>query len=274
MKLSLVLSTHTAAFQAVALKGDFANSVGKVAGWGYDGVEIAIRDPALVDDDELDRLIADTGLVAPAIGTGQAWGEEGLSLTSDDPSIRAEAIERLRSHVPLAERLDAMIILGLIRGITPTGQTHEQSMSYLVEAIRDCASIAAETGVRFALEPLNRYETDLIHTVAEGLDLIERVGAENFGLLLDTFHMNIEEPQIEESIRTCGDRIFHFHVADSNRWHPGAGHLDFESILEALSATGYQGFVSGEFMPMPDADTAAQRGIAHLTSLQSVGSPA
>ena len=129
--------------------------------------------------------------------------------------------------------------------------------------------MAVETGVRFALEPLNRYETDLIHTVADGLGLVERVDAENFGLLLDTFHMNIEEPVIEDSIRACGDRIFHFHVADSNRWYPGAGHLDFKSILDALLATGYQGYVSGEFMPRPNADTAAERAIAHLRAIQT-----
>ena len=63
------------------------------------------------------------------------------------------------------------------------------------------------------------------------MELIERVGAPNLGLLLDTFHMNIEEPFIEDSIRQAGDCIFHFHVADSNRWHPGAGHLDFASCL-------------------------------------------
>jgi len=267
VKLSIVLSTHAAQFQAVALKGDFAASVSKVAAWGYDGVEVAIRDPALVDSDELDRLVSGLGLIVPAIGTGQAWGEEGLSLTSDDEAVRVQAIERIRSHVPLAARLDAMIILGLIRGMTPEGQTHQQSMAFLVEAIRECATVAAETGVRFALEPMNRYETDLVHTVAEGMDLIERVGAENFGLLLDTFHMNIEEPSIEESIRTCGDRIFHVHVADSNRWHPGAGHLDFASILATLQEVGYDGFVSGEFMPVPDPDTAAERSIAFLREL-------
>ena len=68
----------------------------------------------------------------------------------------------------------------------------------------------------------------LINNVAEGLELIERVGADNFGLLLDTFHMNIEEADMLESIRTCGEHIFHFHVADSNRLYPGAGHLDFQ----------------------------------------------
>ena len=74
----------------------------------------------------------------------------------------------------------------------------------------------------------------------------------------------VEEPVIEESIRACGDHIFHFHAADSNRWYPGAGHLDSDSILDTLFATGYQGFVSGEFMPLPDADTSAQRSIAYL----------
>jgi sugar phosphate isomerase/epimerase len=267
MKFSVVLSTHAASFQAVAFKGDFEANVAKIASWGYDGVELAVRDPQLVNAGQLERVVSENGLVVPAIGTGQAWGEEGLSFTSSDPAVRAAAIERISSHVPLATHLDAIVIIGLIRGITPAGQTHEKSMEYLVEAIQQCAAAAEGTSVRFALEPMNRYETDLIHTAADGLELIERVGKENFGLLLDTFHMNIEEPDIDDAIQTCGDRIFHFHVADSNRWHPGAGHLDFVSILDGLIATGYQGFVSGEFMPLPDADTAAQSCIYYLNNL-------
>ncbi len=261
MKLSIVLSTHAAQFEAVAFKGDFETNVAKIAGYGYHGVELAIRDPKLVKPDELEAVVSKYNLVVPAIGTGQAWGEEGLSFTSDDPDVRRAAIERIKSHIPLASRFKAVVILGLIRGISPPGQSHEQSMAYLVQALQECSAAAAPYGVYYALEPLNRYETDLIHTVADGLDLIERVGAANFGLLLDSFHMNIEEPSIEASIRTCGDRIFHFHVADSNRWHPGAGHLDFKRILTSLFETGYQGFVSGEFMPLPDADTSAQKAI-------------
>ena len=267
MKLSIVLSTHLAQFQAVAFKGDLTANVARIASYGYDGVELAIRDPKLVDADKLGAVIAEYGLGVPAIGTGQAWGEEGLSFTSNDPAVRRAAIERVKSHVPLAQRFGATIILGLIRGITPKGQTHAQSMAYLVEALQECSAVAASEGVRFALEPLNRYETDLIHTVEEGMDLIRRVGADNFGLLLDTFHMNIEEPSLEESIRACGDRIFHFHVADSNRWHPGAGHLNFRSILSALRETGYPRYVSGEFMPVPDADTGARRAIEYLRAV-------
>ncbi len=267
MRLSIVLSTHAAQFQAVAFKGDFEANVARIASYGYDGVELAVRDPQLVDADELEAVVTRHRLKVPAIGTGQAWGEEGLSFTSDDPAVRSAAVTRVKSHVPLARRLGAVIILGLIRGITPAGQSHAQSMDYLVDALRECAAAAAPEGVRFALEPLNRYETDLIHSVEEGLDLIQRVDAENFGLLLDTFHMNIEEASIEASTRAAGERIFHFHVADSNRWYPGAGHLDFASILGALRDTGYMGYVSGEFMPMPDADTGARRAIQHLRSV-------
>lgn len=267
MKLSIVLSTHAAKFEAVAFKGDFEVNINKIAGYGYHGVELAVRDPTLVDHDELAASVSRNNLAVPAIGTGQIWGEEGISFTDADPKIRRAAIERIKSHIPLASRLNAVIILGLVRGITPEHQSRERSTEYLIEALQECSVAASLKGVKYALEPLNRYETDLINTVAEGLDLIDRVGEENFGLLLDTFHMNIEEPSIEESIRICGDRIFHFHVADSNRWYPGAGHLNFRQILERLFETGYEGFVSGEFMPCPDADSAAEKSIRYLQSL-------
>lgn len=264
MKLSIVLSTHAARFQAVAFKGDFESNVAKIAGWGYDGVELAIRDPKQVDGDQLTSVLAAHGLRVPAIGTGQAWGEEGLSFTDPNPAIRAAAIERTISHVPFAARTGAAIVIGLLRGIVKPGVSQAQAMDWLVEALQQCCAAARPHGVRLALEPICRYETTLINNLAQGLELLERVAAENMGLMPDTFHMNIEEPVIEDSIRACGDRIFHFHVADSNRWYPGAGHLDFRSILGALESTGYQGFVSGEFMPLPDADTGAQRAITFL----------
>ncbi len=269
MKLSIVLSTHAAQFQAVAFKGDFQANVAKIARWGYEGVELAIRDPRLINADEIARVLEGYGLPVPAIGTGQAWGEERLSFTDPDPAIRMAAIERVKSHIPFAARMGALIIIGLVRGILQREVDQAQAMVWLVAALQECCKAAAPHKVRLALEPLNRYETPLVNTVAQGLELIEWVGADNLGLLLDTFHMNIEEPSIEGSIRQAGDRLFHFHVADSNRWHPGAGHLDFRSILEALFATGYEGFVSGEFMPLPDADTAAQKGIAWLRACLS-----
>ena len=267
MNLSLVLSTHQARFEAVALKGNFEANVAKIAAWGYDGVELAIRDPSLVDVDQLAHVVSSFGLEVPAIGTGQAWGEEHLSFTSHDPGVRTEAIQRIQSHIPLAARFGAAVIIGLIRGITPEGQGHGESMAYFADAMRACGDAARGTGVRFAIEPLNRYETDLIHTVSDGLTFLDDVGMDNVGLLLDTFHMNIEEPSIQASLRACGARTFHVHLADSNRWYPGAGHVDFAEVVATLGEIGYDGWLSGEFMPRPDADTAAQRAIAYMRPL-------
>ncbi len=264
MKLSIVLSTQPAQFQAATFKGDLETNLASIASLGYDGVELAIRDPKLVDLDRLNDLVCKYNLKVPAIGTGQAWGEEGLSFTDPDPNIRQAAIERIKSHIPAAARFEAVIIIGLIRGIVKPGVSGEQAMKWHIQALRECSGAAQPYGVRLALEPINRYETTLINNVTQGLELIKRVGTENFGLLLDTFHMNIEEPVIEESIRICGKHIFHFHVADSNRWYPGAGHVNFKAIRETLASIGYQGWVSGEFLPKPDAETAAQRGIAYL----------
>jgi sugar phosphate isomerase/epimerase len=253
-----------AQFQAATFKGDLETNLAKIASYGYHGVELAIRDPGLVDLDRLEAMVCAHNLSVPAIGTGQAWGEEGLSFTHPDPDVRRRAIERIQSQAPAAARFGAVIIIGLIRGIVQPGVETAQAMDWLVDALQACSAAAEPYGVRLALEPINRYETTLINNAGQGLELIERVGAANFGLLLDTFHMNIEEARIEDSIRRCGERIFHFHVADSNRWYPGAGHLDFPSLLKVLSETGYTGWISGEFLPYPDVETAAQKSNQHL----------
>jgi sugar phosphate isomerase/epimerase len=268
MKLSIVLSTQPAQFQAATFKGDLETNLERIASLGYEGVELAIRDPKLIDLHSLACLLDKYHLCVPAIGTGQAWGEEGLSFTDPDPEIRRAAIERIKSHIPVADDLGAIIIIGLIRGMIRPGVDEAQAMRWIVEAVAECSSAARQRGVRLALEPINRYETALINNAAQGLELIKQVGAENFGLLLDTFHMNIEEPVIEEGIRQAGGHIFHFHVADSNRWHPGAGHLDFGSIFKELFSSGYQGWVSGEFIPMPDAHTAAKQSIRFLRQFE------
>ncbi len=262
--LSVVVSTHPAQFQAATFKGDLEANLARIADLGYDGVELAIRDPGLVDADGLTRALDALGLTVPAIGTGQAWAEEGLSFTDPDEAVRLAAVARICAHVPLAARWGAVVIVGLIRGTVFPGVSAEQARAWLVDALCRCAAAAAAQGVRLALEPINRYETVLVNTMAEGLALIEEVDAPNLGLLPDTFHMNIEEPSIEAGICDAGSRIFHFHVADSNRHHPGAGHLDFASILGALAESGYRGFISGEFLPYPDAVTAAERCIKHL----------
>jgi len=263
MKLAIVLSTQPAKFEAATFKGNLEKNLAYISSLGYHGAELAIREPNKIDLDEIERLTKSFNLEVPAIGTGQAWGEEGLSFTDPDPDVRRAAINRVKEHIPVASRFNAVIIIGLLRGKVKPGVEHTQAMAWLIEALRECSQAASKKNVCLALEPINRYETTLINNVAEGLALVEDVSADNFGLLLDTFHMNIEE-----SIMLCQDRIFHFHVADSNRWYPGGGHLDFRSIINTLFKTGYKGYISGEFIPKPDVETAAIENINTLNKLE------
>jgi len=262
MKLSIVLSTQPASFSALAYKGRLAENIAKIKAFGYDGVELAIRDPKLLQLDEINSLLDKFNLAIPAIGTGQAFGEEGLSFTHPQKSIRRKAIDRIKSHIELAERFGAIVIIGLIRGKIVTEVGEEQAQLWFAEALKECA--LRNMNVKLAIEPLNRYETNLINSVASGLRFLDKLNLENVGLLLDSFHMNIEEPSITQSIITAKDRLFHFHVADSNRWYPGAGHIDFKQIFSALGKIGYQDFVSAEMLPYPDPDTSAFETVKHL----------
>ena len=267
MKLSVVVSTQPAAFSALAYQGEVEKSIAKIAALGYEGVELAVRDPHLLEVAHIEKIIKEKNLSVPAIGTGQAYGEEGLSLTHPDGEVRKKAMARLNAHIDFASHFGALVIIGLIRGKVLDDVKRQQAMQWLVEAVRQCAAVANEKRIKLAIEPINRYETDLVNTVAEGLDLIENAGAENVGLLLDTFHMNIEEPSLEESIRQAGSRLFHIHIADSNRWYPGAGHLNFAHVVSALQQTRYDGYLSAEILPLPDADTCAAMTMKFMQSL-------
>ncbi|NOY38272.1 MAG: sugar phosphate isomerase/epimerase [Chlorobi bacterium] len=265
MKLGFVISTQPTSFSALVYEEALEAHIAKIKKLGYDGIELAVRNPELLDIGYLTSALNRNRLTVPAIGTGQIFCEEGLSFTNPDPAIRKEAIMRIKSHINLADKLNAIVIIGLVRGKKETGITNEQSEQWLIEALRECAS--ENKSVKLAIEPINRYETDIINTVASGLSFIEKVNMENVGLLLDTFHMNIEEPSIIQSIVLAKEYLFHFHIADSNRWYPGAGHINFTELFSTLKKNDYHGFVSAEILPLPDPDTAALKTIEYWKKL-------
>lgn len=266
MKLSIAVSTPDAKFSALALKGSFEENFRFVSELGYDGVEISVRDPNLVDRQHLKKLLEEYGLKVPAIATGRAFGEEGLCFSSADPEVRAAAVRRICDQADFAAMLGSNVIMGLILGKNPKD---EQSMEWAVDCCRQCTLRAREKGVRIFIEPINRYETSFLITVDDVLDFIRRVGVDDTTcrVLLDTFHMNIEEVSIEETIRRAAAKTGHVHVADSNRRHPGAGHLDFSSIVRTLRETGYDGWLTAEILPLPDPQTAARNNVAFMSDV-------
>jgi sugar phosphate isomerase/epimerase len=139
----------------------------------------------------------------------------------------------------------------------------------MYSAFSECCADAEKNDVRIAFEPINRYETSLLNTVEESLAFLNKVGSEKLGLLIDTFHMNIEEPSIEKSILAAKNHIYHFHYADSNRRYPGAGHLNFSSIISSLFSTGYSGFLSGEHRSDHNPEDTVKRGFLSIRNILS-----
>ena len=217
-------------------------ALGEVAQAGYRAVELAVTDPAEIDHEQVAEVLREIGLRLCSLTTGQAAGKEGLSLSSADDEVRARAIRRIQDHMRLARPPGAVVIVGLLRGA-------DGDLDLLVDSLRECARF--DPGVKLALEPLNRYESRLVNTVAEALGVVERVGAENVGVLFDTFHANIEERDLREAVRAAGERLFHVHLADSNRWVPGHGHLPFPEVMAPLEEVGYRGALVVESLLKP-----------------------
>ncbi len=257
MQKSIVVSTPEAEFSALAFKEDFKESIKKVAKFGFDAVELAVRNPENIDIVKTKEVLEEYNLSVPAIGTGQAYGEEGLSFTNPDKEIREQAVERIKAQMDFSEQIgDPQIIIGLIRGIMDEDQKIAEAEKYFLECLRKCADY--KRNIILTLEPINRYETNLYNTIESMKGFISKVDRDNVKLLVDTFHMNIEEPDIYDSIKNSAQYISHVHVADSNRWAPGCGHLDFEKIIETLKDIDYDGALSAEILPKPDPDKSAE----------------
>ena len=240
---------------------DLAEGCRKAAELGFDGVEIFSGGPGTFDVAELRRLLDGHGLRLAAMGTGAGWIRHRLALITGDEAVERRAREFIRSVIDLAGPFGAPVIVGSMQG--RFDERHDQFTidQDLVPALADLANHAAQYSVPLLIEPLNRYETNIMTAMAVATDVIRRVGSPNLKVLADLFHMNIEEPDIAGSIRTAGPLVGHVHLADSNRWAAGYGHTDFAPVAAALREVGYDGYVSAEALPYPNPDDAARRTI-------------
>ncbi|MGQ9555083.1 MAG: TIM barrel protein [Anaerolineae bacterium] len=269
MRLAAVVSTpEVAPVPPVALfTGSFKERLRKAAALGYQGIELMCADPTRLHEGSLWQQLKGLNLEVPAIGTGALFLNEGLTLLHAQPEARAEAARRARRLVNLAAPLGAMVTIGSFRGRLSAMGGGDAGRQALAEALGSLADYALAQGVRLALEPLNRYEADALNTAAETLSFIQALGRENVGLLLDTFHANIEEPIIAEAVHLAGERLWHVHLGDSNREPPGRGHFDFAGFVAALRAIGYDGYLSAELLARPDPDMAARLTYEYMRPL-------
>ncbi|MES0341723.1 MAG: 5-keto-L-gluconate epimerase, partial [Candidatus Humimicrobiaceae bacterium] len=276
MKYGIVISVSKTKFGPVVFKENLSENIVKASEMGYDGVELAIRNPEAVDRDEVARLTEKYGLEVLSIGTGQIYGEEGLNFSDTDKEVREKAVERTKKIIDIAKDFNASIIIGLVRGNIKGTEDIESKLEIAEDNISQCLAelmvYSEKEGIKFLVEPINRYEVNIFNRLDEVYSFLTRnkgrLDIDRIGILADTFHMNIEEPVIEKSIQKYTDLIKHIHFADSNRWPPGYGHIDFKKVLNTLKESDYEGYISFEMLPMPDPDTAAKHAIRFIKELE------
>ena len=240
----------------------------RLALFGYRGAELN-GEPAQYDRAELRRLLTRYGLRVPFLTASCDWPTDERDLANPSPEVRARAVAHFKACVDLAAEIGAPGI-----GIGPQAggrvrpiEGFQAEWGYAVAATREIARYAESKGIWVAPEALNRYEAFLVTNHRQALDFVAAVDAPNVGVLLDTFHMNIEESTMAATFERVGKRLSHVHLVDSNRRAPGMGHIDFAPILDALRRIGYNGYLSGEFLPLPDDDTAARENSVYVRCL-------
>ncbi len=240
---------------------DLAIACRAAAELGFDGVEVFAPSATALEHALTASPPETHSLKLAAVGTGAGWVLHRLSLTSPDASERALAREFIRSIIDAGAAMKAPAIVGSTQGRWSADMPKETAMEHLREALEELGEHAGRYDVPLLFEPLNRYEANLVNTLADGVALLESLSTKNVRLLGDLFHMNIEEPDLAEAIRSTGKRLGHVHFADSNRRPVGCGHTAITPVAEALRAIDYDGYVSAECLPWPDPAAAADHTI-------------
>lgn len=247
-----------------AYQGPLEKSFSDLARLGYGGVELMTLDPSRLDWDQVKSEAEKNGLKVVLVCTGEIWGQLGLSYTSPEEQVRSEAIRRTKEIIDFAAYLGANINIGRVRGQYCAGLTREQTEDYAIQAFRELADYAAPKGVQIALETVTIMQTNFINTCAEGAAMVDRVDRPNFRLMLDVFHLNLEEKDLCEAIRQYSPYNIHVHLADNNRRYPGQCGLDFRKIISTFHDCGYDGAYTTEIFQLPSMEGAAQGAAAYL----------
>ncbi|MCY2936755.1 MAG: sugar phosphate isomerase/epimerase [Planctomycetota bacterium] len=239
--------------------GSLEDSCAQARVAGFDAVEIFAPGPEALAEELVAPVLDRHRLKLAAVGTGAGWVVHRLSLVAAEAGTRARAVEFIKGMITAGARFGAPAILGSMQGGVTLEVPRDQAMLWLGDAVEELTAHAHALGTHFLLEPLNRYETVMLRTVADAAKLINWRKAPGCVILADLFHMNIEEVSILEALRDHSHLIGHVHWADSNRRAMGFGHTLEKPILKFLQEIDYEGYCSAEVFPHPDGLSAARQ---------------
>ena len=238
--------------------GDFRYFVDKVARLGFDILEIQpdqLLSAPRAELDGLRQMASDRGIeLTFCIGFGQ-----DKDLASESPAVRRAGMDYARYILDVIHIMDGKVFGGINYAAWPAaippGLTDKRPyLDRSVACVKEISKVAEDYGITYCLEIVNRFEHFLLNTAAEGLAFVDAVGSPNLKLLLDAFHMNIEEDSMSAAITSVGGKLGHFHIGETNRRPPGQGRMPWDEIAQALKRINYQGRVVMEPFVMPGGE--------------------
>ena len=227
---------------------------------GFETFEFGLEDVSHVDPTKLKERAKATGLRLVICG---AFGPD-RDLTHDDASVRDNSLNYITQALALCQKSGCPTLAGPMysavgkrRHVSPDQKKKEWDLA--VKGLKEAGRRAKDQGIRLAIEPLNRFETDLVNTSEQCERLVNEIGMDNVGFHLDSFHMNIEEKNSYDAIKRAGKRLFHFHACENDRGAPGSGkNIDWEGVSKGLKEVGYEGdAVIESFTPKTKSIAAA-----------------
>lgn len=263
---------------------ELAKLAPKVKQMGFDWLEVPIESIGDLEYKAGAQILRDNGL---AVSVCAAMGPD-RDLIHPDTAIQRSGMDYIRHCADAAQTLGANRIVGPIysavgRVWQQTPEERVKDIELLVKNLSELARYAHEHGAVLCIEPLNRFETSFINTTEQLIEVIDRVNHPGCNILLDTFHMNIEEKSLGSAIRAAGPRLAHFHACENDRGAPGSGNVTWGEVAAALKETGYDGAVVIESFTNkvksiaraaaiwrafePSQDALAQNGLAFLKKL-------
>ena len=269
MKLAYQISTPDVipGPQVTAYQSDLDTAVRRLSEVGYDGAELMVCNPAAIDVAHLERLAQRYKLDIPMVCTGEVFGQDKLTLSSVNDDIRSHAIMRAKAAIDVAGVFGAQINIGRLRGGYLAGVDRKITYDRAYSAMCELSDYAAAKNVIIALEPVNFLSMNFINSTQDGMEMVDKVGRDNYKIMIDIAHMYIDDLDVLASVREAKGYFTYVHLTESNRKYPGACKLDFAAFIEALKQVGYDGYVSVEIFQVPDQETALIKSYEHIKPL-------
>jgi sugar phosphate isomerase/epimerase len=251
----------------IVFRGSLEAILRQAADLGYQGVDLFLETVDEINLSEIKASLDRYNLGVSMLAAPADMIRERLTMGDPDPVIRRRFLEASKRHLELAALLGAPIVIGFVRGSVKPGMTAAQVNDLFCESMVRYDEMVKDADVDLLLEPINRYEINTINTVDQALALINRVGSPRLRLMLDSFHMNIEEPSLPVAIWKAREHLRYFQLVDSNRLAPGWGHINMRELVLCLREIGYDGYLGIEVAPKPSPEEAARWGLDTISRL-------